>query len=135
MVIGGFVVALLASASTYDFYDRGFWEAGGLGAMDDIETLEKMYDQPLDYVLEYDSEWGMEGDIVTAKMSSEYKNALYQPTNEYIIDFLDINNHQNEDFNINKISTEGSILESFSNSENETSGILTITNMGLIVYL
>ena len=131
LVIGGFVVALLASASTYDFYDRGFWEAKGLGAMDDIETLEKMYDQPLDYVLEYDSEWGLEGDIITAKMSTEYKNALYQPTNEYIIDFLDMNNHQNEDFNINKISTEGSILESFSNSENETSGVLTITNMGL----
>jgi len=131
LIVGGFVIALLVSVSTFDYYERGFWEAGGLGAMDDIETLEKMYDQPLDYVIEYTTDWAEEGTIISAKMSSQYNAALYQPTNEYFIDFADVNKHHNSDLNINKITTEGSILESFSNSENQTEGSLTITNMGL----
>ena len=131
LIVGGFAIALIFSIATFDYYDRGFWEANGFGAMDDIETLEKMYDQPLDYVIEYDSEWALEGQIISAKTSSQYKNSLYQPTNEYIIDFLDTNKHQNSEMRINKLTTEGSILESFSNSENETSGTLTVTNKGL----
>jgi len=131
LIVGGLVIALLVSVSTFDYYERGFWEAGGLGAMDDIDTLEKMYDQPLDYVIEHGTDWAEEGDIITTKMSAQYNSALYQPTNQYFIDFVDVNNHQNSDLNINKAETEGSILESFSNSENQTEGTLTITNMGL----
>ena len=62
VAIGTLVIAVLISAVTWPIYEGGFWDYGGLGAMDEIEDLENMRGQPADTLVYYEkgnvkSEW------------------------------------------------------------------------------
>ena len=60
VAIGSIIAAILISVVTWPVYENGFWDYGGLGAMDDIEELEKLRGQPMDVLIEYDQ--GERGD-------------------------------------------------------------------------
>ena len=60
VAIGSIIAAVLISVVTWPVYENGFWDYGGLGAMDDIEELEKLRGQPMDVLIEYDQ--GERGD-------------------------------------------------------------------------
>ena len=131
IAVTGLVIAVMFSVATFDFYDRGFWEVGGLGAMDDETTLDKMVDQPTDSLIEADSQWASEGEVISAYQMANFHAQIFQPTRLYIIDYLDENNHQDAGNGINAMSVEGTILESTSNFADQTSGTLTITHAGI----
>ena len=42
VAVGTLIIAVLISAVTWPIYEGGFWDYGGLGAMDEIEELEGM---------------------------------------------------------------------------------------------
>ena len=48
VAIGSIILAVLISAVTWPIYEGGFWDYGGLGAMDDVEELEAMRGQHAD---------------------------------------------------------------------------------------
>ncbi len=48
------VIAILVSAVSWPVYNNGFWEVGGFGAMDDVEDLETLRNQPEDMLVMMD---------------------------------------------------------------------------------
>ena len=48
IAIGSLAAAVIISAVTWPIYDSGFWDYGGLGAMDELEDLDAMRGQPSD---------------------------------------------------------------------------------------
>ena len=57
---GTLVVTVLLCTVTWPVYDDGFWNQGGLGAMDDVETLEDLRGQPVDTLVDINEghNWG-----------------------------------------------------------------------------
>ena len=48
IAIGSLAAAVIISVVTWPIYDSGFWDYGGLGAMDELEDLDAMRGQPSD---------------------------------------------------------------------------------------
>ena len=48
VAIGSIIATVLISVVTWPVYDGGFWDYGGLGAMDEIEDLDALRVQPSD---------------------------------------------------------------------------------------
>lgn len=120
VAVGSLVFAVLISAVTWPIYEGGFWDYGGLGAMDEISDLEDMRGQPSD-TLVYDGkgdDWEVwNGECLTFSNSSDlgvwdslddsedpakwcvipaaaWANwGIYQPTQSVIIDFEGFNGH------------------------------------------
>ena len=49
---GALIVTVLLCTVTWPVYDNGFWNQGGLGAMDEVETLEDLRGQPVDTLVD-----------------------------------------------------------------------------------
>ena len=49
---GALIVTVLLCTVTWPVYDNGFWDQGGLGAMDEVETLEELRGQPVDTLVD-----------------------------------------------------------------------------------
>ena len=49
---GTLVVTVLLCTVTWPVYDNGFWNQGGLGAMDEVEALEELRGQPVDTLVD-----------------------------------------------------------------------------------
>jgi len=49
---GALIVAVLLCSVSWPVYDNGFWNQGGLGAMDDVEALEELRGQPMDTLVD-----------------------------------------------------------------------------------
>jgi Fe-S oxidoreductase len=49
---GALIVTVLLCTVTWPVYDNGFWDQGGLGAMDDVETLDELRGQPVDTLVD-----------------------------------------------------------------------------------
>ena len=120
VAVGSLILAVLISAVTWPIYEGGFWDYGGLGAMDDIEELETMRGQPSDTLVYYGKgdDWqDREDECLTFSESSDlgvwdtldedydpekwcvipavhWSNwGIYQPTQRLIIDFEGFNDH------------------------------------------
>ncbi|DAC08927.1 MAG TPA: (Fe-S)-binding protein [Candidatus Poseidoniales archaeon] len=48
VAVGSLIAAVLISVVTWPVYENGFWDYGGLGAMDDVEDLDSLRAQPSD---------------------------------------------------------------------------------------
>lgn len=48
VALGTLVVAVLLSVVSWPIYETGFWDVGGLGAMDDVDDLATLRNQPAD---------------------------------------------------------------------------------------
>ena len=124
VAFGALIIAVLLSVVSWPIYNGGFWDMGGLGAMDDVDELGTLRNQPQDTLLAIDegNDWdSMEANCLTYGASSgsmlwqdssftedgvdraDYcllpaKNwlnwGIYQPVQENIIDFSDANNHK-----------------------------------------
>ena len=69
---GTLVITVLLCTVTWPVYDNGFWNQGGLGAMDDIETLEELRGQPVDTLVDINEghDWAViEDDCLTYEQS------------------------------------------------------------------
>ena len=102
VIIGALVISAGASVATFDTYDNGFWEAGGLLTIkglthDYYPELEAMRTQPSDVHVhetnEFTDDRGYTDGIVPAAAWLDWQ--IFQPARETIIDFSDANNHQN----------------------------------------
>ncbi len=51
LAIGSILAATLLCAFTWPIYENGFWDLGGLGAMDEVEELDGLRGQPIDTVI------------------------------------------------------------------------------------
>ena len=70
--LGALIVTILLCTVTWPVYDNGFWNQGGLGAMDDIETLEELRGQPVDTLVDINEghDWAViEDDCLTYEQS------------------------------------------------------------------
>ena len=114
VAVGSLIAAVLISVVTWPIYENGFWDYGGLGAMDDLEDLDALRAQPSDTLVhvEEGNVWGQwedecipyeesqglaawnslaEGEdvadwcVIAAVHWSEW--GIYQPTKFKIIDF------------------------------------------------
>ena len=125
IAIGSLVATVLISVVTWPVYDGGFWDYGGLGAMDEIEDLDALRVQPSD-TLVHEGEgnvWAEWGDdclpysetqslavwdgfdfehedvadwcVIAAIHWSEW--GIYQPTRKVVLDFAGDNGHADID--------------------------------------
>ena len=125
IAIGSLVATVLISVVTWPVYDGGFWDYGGLGAMDEIEDLVALRVQPSD-TLVHEGEgnvWAEWGDdclpysetqslavwdgfdfehedvadwcVIAAIHWSEW--GIYQPTRKVVLDFAGDNGHADID--------------------------------------
>ena len=60
VAVGSLIAAVLISVVTWPIYENGFWDYGGLGAMDDLEDLDALRAQPSDTLVhvEEGNVWG-----------------------------------------------------------------------------
>ena len=120
VAVGSLIAAVLISVVTWPVYENGFWDYGGLGAMDDMEDLDALRAQPSDTLVhvEEGNVWGQwedecipyeesqglvawnglaEGEdvadwcVIAATHWSKW--GIYQPTKFKIIDFNGDNGH------------------------------------------
>ena len=132
LIVGALVVSAGASVVTFDTYDNGFWEAGGLLTIkglthDYYPELEAMRTQPSDVHVhetnEFTDERGYTDGIVPAAAWLDWQ--IFQPARETIIDFSDANNHQIPEEGINSAGT----TITFAGGEGYTSsGTFTVTD-------
>ena len=54
VAVGSLIAAVLISVVTWPVYENGFWDYGGLGAMDDVEDLDSLRAQPSDTLVHVD---------------------------------------------------------------------------------
>ena len=128
IAIGSLVVTVLISVVTWPIYDGGFWDYGGLGAMDEVEELDTMRGQPSDTLvhpgkgnawaeweddcLPYSETLGLavwddlsEDDdaddwcVIAAAHWVNWK--IYQPTRTTLIDFAGDNGHADSEIGRN----------------------------------
>jgi Fe-S oxidoreductase len=133
LIIGALVVSAGASVATFDTYDNGFWEAGGLLTIkglthDYYPELEAMRTQPSDVEVHetngFTDDRGYSDDgIVPAEAWLDWQ--IYQPARKVIIDFSDANNHQNADDGINAAGTTTSF---YGGDGFEATGTFTVTD-------
>ena len=140
VAIGSIIAAVLISVVTWPVYENGFWDYGGLGAMDDIEELEKLRGQPMDVLIEYDQgergdAWDRYGEYCVGYDDSNHLEAwselpegddpadwcvmpasefmawgLYQPTQRYLVDFGNANGHIDPENELNGAYHSGGYL-------------------------
>ena len=132
LIIGALVVSAGASVATFDTYDNGFWEAGGLLTIkglthDYYPELEAMRTQPTDVhvheINEFTDDRGYSDDgIVPAAAWTDWQ--IYQPAREVLIDFSDANNHQDAEEGLNAAGTTTSF---FGGDGFTASGTFTVT--------
>ena len=120
IAVGSAVAAFLICVVTWPIYEDGFWDYGGLGAMDDVSELDKLTTQPLDTLIHVEkgnvwAEWSEEclpyeesQDIVVWQSLTHGEDladycvlpavhwvdwGIYQPTKQVIFDFAGVNEH------------------------------------------
>ncbi|MDP7312969.1 MAG: 4Fe-4S dicluster domain-containing protein, partial [Candidatus Thalassarchaeaceae archaeon] len=79
IALGALIIAVLLSVVSWPVYEGGFWDLGGFGAMDEVDELATLRNQPVDTLLMNDEghEWeSMEENCLTYGASSG--NALWQ---------------------------------------------------------
>ena len=70
--MGTLIVTVLLCTVTWPVYDDGFWDQGGLGAMDDVSALEELRGQPVDTLVDINEghHWeSIEADCLTYEQS------------------------------------------------------------------
>ena len=70
--MGTLIVTVLLCTMTWPVYDNGFWDQGGLGAMDEVSALEELRGQPVDTLVDINEghHWeSIEGDCLTYEQS------------------------------------------------------------------
>ena len=101
LIVGALVISAGASVATFDTYDNGFWEAGGLLTIkglthDYYPELEAMRTQPADVEVHetnsFTDDRGYTDGVVPAGAWLDWQ--IFQPARKTIIDFSDANNHQ-----------------------------------------
>ena len=125
IAIGSLVATLLISVVTWPVYDDGFWDYGGLGAMDEVEDLDALRMQPSDTLVHEGkgnvwTDWGddclpySETQTLAVWDGFDFENedfadwcviaavhwsdwGIYQPTRKVILDFAGDNGHANND--------------------------------------
>jgi Fe-S oxidoreductase len=119
VTIGTIIITVLISTVTWPIYEGGFWDYGGLGAMDDISQLDEMREQPQDTLVHYGkgNVWNTWEDECLSHEESfglgvwesinpeDYEEwcvipasnwidwSIYQPTKFTLIDYSDVNGH------------------------------------------
>ena len=120
VAVGSLLAAVLISVVTWPIYENGFWDYGGLGAMDDLEDLDALRSQPSDTLVHVEegnvwADWEDEcipyeesqslaawnglgegedvADWCVIAASHWSKWGIYQPTKFKIIDFNGDNGH------------------------------------------
>ena len=79
VALGALIIAVLLSVVSWPVYEGGFWDIGGFGAMDDVDELATLRNQPVDTLLMNDEghDWeNMEENCLTYGASSG--NALWE---------------------------------------------------------
>ena len=125
IAIGTLVATVLISVVTWPVYDGGFWDYGGLGAMDEVEDIDALRTQPSDTLVhegkgnvwadweddclpysetqslavwddfDFDNEDVTDWCVIAAVHWSDW--GIYQPTKEIILDFAGDNGHADKD--------------------------------------
>ena len=120
IAIGSAVAAFLICAITWPIYEGGFWDYGGLGAMDEVSELDKLRTQPSDTLIhtEQGNSWGEWSDEClpyeessdlllweTLTHGEDFADycilpaihwvdwGIYQPTKVVILDYAGANQH------------------------------------------
>ncbi len=158
VAVGSLIIAVLISAVTWPIYEGGFWDYGGLGAMDDIEELETMRGQPSDTLVYYEKgdDWDdWEDECLTFSESSDlgvwqtldedydpvkwcvipavhWSNwGIYQPTQSLIMDFEGFNDHSFDGKNSAGEPVEYIGTNDGSSISNSWSDIIEIEDLGV----
>ena len=132
ILIGSLLISTAGTVATWDTYDDGFWDQGGLltikGLTHDLyPELEAMRGQPTDVhvhdVNEFTDERGWSDDgIVPTTAWLDW--SIYQPARYIITDFTDANGHQNAAQGINAAANS----TSFNGGDGwVTAGTFTVT--------
>ena len=137
VAVGSLIAAVLISVVTWPVYENGFWDYGGLGAMDDMEDLDALRAQPSDTLVhvEEGNVWGQwedecipyeesqglaawnglaEGEdvadwcVIAATHWSKW--GIYQPTKFKIIDFNGDNGHADSETGRNSADDRASFF-------------------------
>ncbi|HJM23552.1 MAG TPA: hypothetical protein QF461_03600, partial [Candidatus Thalassarchaeum sp.] len=121
IAIGAIVATVIISVVTWPIYDSGFWDYGGLGAMDELEDLDGLRAQPSDTLVhegkgnvwaeweddclpysetqslaawdDFDFEHDYSSDWCVIAAANWADWGIYQPTKKVIIDFAGDNGH------------------------------------------
>ena len=149
IAIGTIVATVIISVVTWPIYDSGFWDYGGLGAMDELEDLDGLRAQPSDTLVHQDkgnvwTEW--EDDclpysetqslavwdgfdfghddpsdwcVIAAANWADW--GIYQPTKKAIIDFAGDNGHANAEIGRNS----GGSITTYPGNADESSIAIT----------
>ena len=132
ILIGSLLISTAGTVATWDTYDDGFWDQGGLLTIkglthDYYPELEAMRGQPTDVhvhdVNEFtdDRGWSEDGIVPTTAWLDW---SIYQPARYVITDFTDSNGHQSAQFGINAAANS----TAFNGGEGwTTAGAFTIT--------
>ncbi len=129
VAIGSIIATVLISVVTWPVYDGGFWDYGGLGAMDEIEDLDALRVQPSDTLVhegkgnvwddwaddclpysetqslavwgdfDFEHEDVTDWCVIAAIHWSDW--GIYQPTREVVLDFAGDNGHADIDLGRN----------------------------------
>ena len=149
IAIGTIVATVIISVVTWPIYDSGFWDYGGLGAMDELEDLDGLRAQPSDTLVHQDkgnvwTEWEddclpyseTQGLAVWDGFDFEHDDpsdwcviaaanwadwGIYQPTKKAIIDFAGDNGHANAEIGRNS----GGSITTYSGNADESSIAIT----------
>jgi heterodisulfide reductase subunit D len=144
VAVGSLIAAVLISVVTWPVYENGFWDYGGLGAMDDVEDLDSLRAQPSDTLVHVEegnvwADWEdecipyEESSTLAAwdGLSSEEDPAdwcviaathwsnwgIFQPTKFKIIDFAGDNGHADSTTGRNSAEDETSFPGTADGSE------------------
>ena len=149
IAIGTIVATVIISVVTWPIYDSGFWDYGGLGAMDELEDLDGLRAQPSDTLVHQDkgnvwTEWEddclpyseTQGLAVWDGFDFEHDNpsdwcviaaanwadwGIYQPTKKAIIDFAGDNGHADAEIGRNS----GGSITTYPGNADESSIAIT----------
>ena len=149
IAIGTIVATVIISVVTWPIYDSGFWDYGGLGAMDELEDLDGLRAQPSDTLVHQDkgnvwTEWEddclpyseTQGLAVWDGFDFEHDDpsdwcviaaanwadwGIYQPTKKVIIDFAGDNGHADAEIGRNS----GGSITTYSGNADESSIAIT----------
>ena len=137
VAVGSLIAAVLISVVTWPVYENGFWDYGGLGAMDDMEDLEALRAQPSDTLVHVEEgnvweQWGdecipyeesqglaawnglAEGEDVAdwcVIAATHWSNwGIHQPTKFKIIDFNGDNGHADSETGRNSAEDRASFF-------------------------
>ena len=149
IAIGTIVATVIISVVTWPIYDSGFWDYGGLGAMDELEDLDGLRAQPSDTLVHQDkgnvwTEWEddclpyseTQGLAVWDGFDFEHDDpsdwcviaaanwadwGIYQPTKKAIIDFAGDNGHADAEIGRNS----GGSITTYPGNADESSIAIT----------